>query len=85
MVADHEQFLILVRARRHVEDFQHAMRAKWFLTLSLAAGALCAAGSVVAAGKDAEFKSGLYAGDKLASFKCLGITGPNKGKPLCYI
>ena len=61
------------------------MRSKWFLTLSLAAGGACAASSVLAADKDAGFKSGVQAGDKLTSFQCRGITGPNQGKPLCYI
>ena len=61
------------------------MRAKWFVSLSLAAGVLCAATSVPAAEGDKAFKSGLYPGDKLFSFLCCGVTGPQKGKPLCYI
>jgi hypothetical protein len=61
------------------------MRVEWLLTLCIAAGTLCAADSLSAADKDAAFKSGLYPGDKLASFKCLGITGPRKDKSLCYI
>ena len=61
------------------------MRAKWIVSLSLAAGVLCAATCAPAAEGDKAFKSGLYPGDKLASFKCRGVTGPNKGKPLCYI
>jgi hypothetical protein len=61
------------------------MQAKWLLTICLAAGALFAGDSLLAADKEAAFKSGLHAGDKLFSFKCQGITGPQKGKSLCYI
>ncbi len=61
------------------------MRVKWLVSLFLAAGVLGAASYASAAGKDAGFKSGLHPGDKLASFKCRGVTGPDKGKPLCYV
>lgn len=60
-------------------------RMKQFVTLFLAAGALCAAGSLWAADKAAPFQSGLNPGDSVASFKCWGITGPHQGKSLCYI
>ncbi len=63
----------------------YMMRGKWFATVWFAAGALCAASCVLAAEKDSVFRSGLYPGDRLASFKCRGVTGPEKGKPLCYI
>ena len=61
------------------------MRNAWFLILCTAAAALGPAGSMPAADGGGAFKSGLFPGDKLASFKCLGVTGPQKGKSLCYI
>jgi hypothetical protein len=61
------------------------MRVEWLLALCVAAGTLCATDPLAAADKDAAFKSGLYPGDRLSSFKCLGITGPHKGASLCYI
>ena len=67
------------------------MRGKWSVSLPLAAGVLCAATCVLAAEKEAVFKSSLQPGDRLpASFKCHSVTGPNvtgpnKGKPLCYV
>jgi hypothetical protein len=67
------------------EEVEHMMRVNWVLTLSLAAGAMCAASSVLAADKDTAFTSGLQPGDKLSSFLCRGVNVPNKDKPLCYI
>ncbi len=61
------------------------MRAKSRIILSLAAGVLFAATCASAAEKEAKFTSGLLPGDKLASFKCHSVAGPNKGKPLCYV
>ncbi len=61
------------------------MQAKWLLTVCLAAGAFCAADSLLAADKETAFTSGLRPGDKLFSFKCQGVTGPHKGKSLCYV
>ena len=61
------------------------MRARWFVSLPVAA-ALFATSCVLAAEKEAVFKSGLQPGDKVAtSFKCSSVTGPNEGKPLCYV
>ncbi len=61
------------------------MGANWFAAFALAVGMLCAATGVPAAEGEKAFKSGLYPGDKLFSFRCFGVTGPHKGKPLCYI
>ena len=66
------------------------MRAKWFLGLPLAA-VLCTTSCVLATEKEAAFESSLQPGDRLpASFKCHSVTGPNvtgpnEGKPLCYV
>ncbi len=61
------------------------MRAKWSVGLPLAVAALCAA-SVLAAEEEAVFKSGLQPGDRIAtSFQCRSVTGPDEGKPLCYV
>ncbi len=57
------------------------MRAKWWAGLSLAAVA-CATLAVAGEG---EFKSGLQPGDSTSAFQCRDITGPNKGKSLCYV
>jgi hypothetical protein len=61
------------------------MQAKSLLTLALSIGALCVASSASAAEKDGAFRSGLHPGDRLASFKCRSVNGPEKGKPLCYV
>ncbi len=61
------------------------MPSKLFVGLALAAAALSAAGGAWAAEKDVPFQSGLHPGDRLASFLCRGVNGPNKGKPLCYV
>ncbi len=61
------------------------MRFKWFASLSLAV-VLWATSCVLAAEEEAVFKSGLQAGDRVAtSFKCSSIAGPHEGKPLCYV
>jgi hypothetical protein len=36
-------------------------------------------------GEDEAFKSGLQPGDSTSAFQCRDITGPNKGKSLCYV
>ena len=61
------------------------MRSKWFVSLALAA-VLSATSCVLAAEEQDGFKSSLQPGDRIAtSFKCSSITGPNEGKPLCYV
>ncbi len=74
-----------VSPRQRAKEVKQSMQAKWLVTLFLAAGALCAASSVLAAEKDNVFRSGLHPGDRLASFKCHSVAGPDKGKPLCYV
>jgi hypothetical protein len=61
------------------------MQAKSLLTFALTIGALGAASSSLAAEKENPFRSGLHPGDRLASFKCRSVNGPEKGKPLCYV
>lgn len=61
------------------------MRVKSLLTLFLTVGTLCAANLALAAEKENAFRSGLHPGDRLASFKCRSVNGPEKGKPLCYV
>jgi hypothetical protein len=61
------------------------MQAKSLLTLAMTFGMLCTATSALAAEKDSAFRSGLHPGDRLASFKCRSVNGPEKGKPLCYV
>jgi hypothetical protein len=53
--------------------------------LSLAASLACVAGLTRAGEGDGEFKSGLQPGDSTSAFNCRDITGPNKGKSLCYV
>ena len=61
------------------------MRSKWFGSLALAA-MFCATSGVLAAEEEDVLKSGLQPGEKVAtSFKCRSVTGPNEGKPLCYV
>ena len=61
------------------------MSTKWLASLSLAAVAAYAAGSALAGDGDTELKSGLQPGDGTSAFQCRDITGPNKGKSLCYV
>ena len=61
------------------------MRAKWLAGLSLAAFAACAASYAWAGDGENDFKSGLQPGDPTSAFQCRDITGPNKGKSLCYV
>ncbi len=60
------------------------MRTRWLGGLSLAAS-VALVGLAIAAEGDAEFKSGLQPGDRTSAFQCRDITGPNKGKSLCYV
>lgn len=39
---------------------------------------------IFAAGAAAEVKSGLQPGDRAGAYNVKDITGPNKGKSLCY-
>ncbi len=59
------------------------MSTRWLVGLSLAATLACGA-SFGRAG-EGEFKSGLQPGETPAAFQCRDITGPNKGKSLCYV
>ena len=68
-----------------LKEDEDMTRVNWLLTLALAAGAFCAVSPISAAEKDTAFSSGLRPGDNLFSFKCRGVTGPNKDKSLCYI
>ena len=61
------------------------MRTKWLAGLSLAAVAACAASYALAGDGEKDFKSGLQPGDGTSAFQCRDITGPNKGKSLCYV
>ena len=61
------------------------MRAKWSVSLSLAA-VLCATSCALAADEEDAFKSGLQPAEKVAtSFKCSSVTGHDEGKSLCYV
>jgi hypothetical protein len=51
----------------------------------LAASVACVAGLTRAGDGDGAFKSGLQPGDATSPFNCRDITGPNKGKSLCYV
>jgi hypothetical protein len=57
------------------------MVRKVLLVTSLSA--LASVASLMAA--DAALKSGLQPGDKTSPFDVQDITGPNKGKKLCYV
>jgi hypothetical protein len=54
-------------------------RRGWVMT----AACLCAA-KVVSRGYAADLQSGVQVGDFAAPFDVKDITGPNKGKTLCY-
>jgi hypothetical protein len=54
----------------------------------LSAGSLAALLGLLALGSDSPskaIKSGLQPGDKTSPFQTRDITGPNKGKSLCYV
>ncbi|MGH9362855.1 MAG: hypothetical protein ACRD2T_13155 [Thermoanaerobaculia bacterium] len=53
------------------------------VTLALCCAALVSVTGVFAAEK--ALKSGLQPGDKTTPFNVRDITGPNKGKSLCYV
>ena len=61
------------------------MRSNRLLGLPLALAAACAAAYAWAGDGDKQFKSGLQPGDLTSAFQCRDITGPNKGKSLCYV
>lgn len=60
------------------------MRNRLIVGFSLAASLACMAALTRAGGGD-EFKSGLQPGDITSPFQCRDITGPNRGKSLCYV
>ena len=47
--------------------------------------AIAALGMVAAAAFAADVKSGLQVGEGTSAFDVVDITGPNKGKQLCYV
>ena len=57
------------------------MEESFMKRLLVASAALVMATSVIAA---AELESGLQVGDFAPAFNVQDITGPNKGKSLCY-
>ena len=61
------------------------MKTQWLAGLSLTVIAAFGASSALAGGGDEKFKSGLQPGDPTSAFQCRDITGPNKGRSLCYI
>ena len=61
------------------------MRTRWLAGLSLVATLACVAGYAKSGEGDSEFKSGLQPGEFTSAFQCRDITGPNKGKSLCYV
>ena len=61
------------------------MRIRWLGSVSLLAVAAGAAGYALAGDGNNELKSGLQPGEAPSAFQCRDITGPNKGKSLCYV
>ena len=61
------------------------MSTRWFVGLSLAASIACVASLTRAGEGDNDYKSGLQPGETTSAFQCRDITGPNKGKSLCYV
>lgn len=61
------------------------MKSRVLAGLSLSVFAALGAAYLFAGDGDKDFKSGLQPGDSTAAFQCRDITGPNKGKSLCYI
>jgi hypothetical protein len=59
------------------------MSNRWLVRLSLVALATYCTGR--AAAEEGEFRSGLQPGETTAAFQCRDVTGPNKGKSLCYV
>ena len=64
-----------------VHMFQESMEESFMKRLLVSSAALLMATSVIAA---AELESGLQVGDFATAFNVKDITGPNKGKSLCY-
>ena len=61
------------------------MRTKRLVCLSLAATFACVTGVAWVGENDKEIKAGLQPGDSPSAFQTRDITGPNKGKSLCYV
>ena len=79
-----QHFLVAAKYRVVWERFptgipNRSKQMKWFIVTSIAI-ACVAAGAVVAA----DLKSGLQVGEDAGAFNVKDITGPNKGKSLCY-
>ena len=64
-----------------IHMFQESMEESFMKRLLVSSAALLMATSVIAA---AELESGLQVGDPAGAFNVKDITGPNKGKSLCY-
>jgi hypothetical protein len=73
-----------VNGKPFLREYVNMVRSKWLLSVPLAA-ALCVASYVSAAEKSAAFQSGLHPGDRMASFLCRSVVGPDAGKPMCYV
>lgn len=67
--------------RSQPKEVQRTMRTLGFARASLAIAA-CAATVAYAADT---LRSGPQPGDKTTAFQCRDITGPNRGKSLCYV
>ena len=61
------------------------MNTRWLAGLSLGVIATLGASASLAGGGEDKFQSGLQPGDLTSAFQCRDITGPNKGKSLCYV
>jgi len=61
------------------------MRVPRLTGCSLAALAACAVSYALAGEGGNNVKSGLQPGEGTSAFQCRDITGPNKGKSLCYV
>ena len=61
------------------------MKSNWLGGLSLVATLAFVASYATSGEGDNEFKSSLQPGEFPSAFQCRDITGPNKGKSLCYV
>ena len=60
------------------------MNTPWLARASVALAA-CAAAIALAGETTETFRSGLQRGETTTTFLCRDVTGPNKGKSLCYV
>ena len=61
------------------------MKTRWLTGLSLTVIAAFGVTAACVGGGEDKFRSGLQPGDSTSAFQCRDVTGPNKGKSLCYI